>query len=38
MRHEVHLHADIPVLEGVAREQLEQALAPLTNPRVEATA
>jgi hypothetical protein len=29
MRHEVHLHADIPVLEGVSRRQLEQALAPL---------
>ena len=29
MRHEVHLHADIPVLEGVSRKQLEQALAPL---------
>jgi hypothetical protein len=29
MRHEVHLHADIPVLEGVSRRQLEQAFAPL---------
>lgn len=29
MRHEVHLHADIPILEGVSRRQLEQALAPL---------
>ena len=29
MRHEVHLHADIPILEGVSRKQLEQALAPL---------
>ena len=25
MRHEVHLHADIPILEGVSRRQLEQA-------------
>ena len=30
MRHEVHLHADIPILEGVSRRQIEQALAPLT--------
>src|SRR5262245_33492163 len=29
MRHEVHLHADIPILEGVSRRQVEQALAPL---------
>jgi hypothetical protein len=29
MRHEVHLHADIPILEGVSRRQLEQACAPL---------
>jgi hypothetical protein len=29
MRHEIHLHADIPVLEGVARRQLELACAPL---------
>ena len=29
MRHEVHLHADIPILEGVSRRQLEQALGPL---------
>ena len=29
MRHEVHVHADIPVLEGVSRRQLEQAFAPL---------
>src|ERR671936_1548109 len=29
MRHEVHLHADIPIREGVSRRQLEQALAPL---------
>jgi len=28
MRHEVHLHADVPILEGVSRRQLEQALAP----------
>ncbi|HZQ72091.1 MAG TPA: DUF6806 family protein [Burkholderiales bacterium] len=28
MRHEVHIHADIPVLEGVSRRQIEQALAP----------
>jgi len=28
MRHEVHVHADIPILEGVSRTQLEQALAP----------
>jgi len=28
MRHEVHVHADIPILEGVSRKQLEQALAP----------
>src|SRR5260221_777632 len=29
MRHEVHLHADIPVLEGISRRQVEQALGPL---------
>ena len=29
MRHEVHIHADIPILEGVSKRQLEQALAPL---------
>ncbi len=29
MRHEVHLHADIPILEGVSRRQLEQAFTPL---------
>ena len=29
MRLEVHLHADIPILEGVSRRQLEQAFAPL---------
>ena len=29
MRMEVHLHADIPMLEGVSRKQIEQALAPL---------
>ena len=29
MRHEVHVHADIPILEGVSKRQLEQALAPL---------
>jgi hypothetical protein len=29
MRLEVHVHADIPILEGVSRKQLEQALAPL---------
>ena len=29
MRHEVHVHADIPVLEGVSKRQIEQALAPL---------
>jgi hypothetical protein len=28
MRQEVHVHADIPILEGVTRKQLEQALAP----------
>jgi len=28
MRMEVHVHADIPILEGVSRKQLEQALAP----------
>ena len=28
MRMEVHVHADIPILEGVARKQIEQALAP----------
>src|SRR2546425_2531364 len=29
MRHEVRLHADIPILEGVSKRQLEQAFAPL---------
>jgi hypothetical protein len=29
MRHEVHLHADIPILEGVSRRQLEAAFAPI---------
>ena len=29
MRHEVHLHADSPILEGVSRRQIEQALMPL---------
>ena len=29
MRHEVHFHAEIPILEGVSRRQLEQAFAPL---------
>jgi len=29
MRHEIHLHADIPILEGVSRRQIEQAFAPL---------
>jgi hypothetical protein len=29
MRHEVHVHADIPILEGVSRRQLEQAFAPV---------
>ena len=29
MRHEVHLHADIPILEGVSRRQIEQAISPL---------
>ena len=29
MRMEVHLHADIPMLEGVSKKQIEQALAPL---------
>lgn len=28
MRMEVHVHADIPILEGVSRKQLESALAP----------
>lgn len=28
MRHEVHVHADVPILEGVSRRQLEQALSP----------
>jgi hypothetical protein len=28
MRHEVHVHADIPILEGVSRRQLEQAFMP----------
>ncbi len=29
MRMEVHLHADIPMLEGVSRKQIELALAPM---------
>jgi alkylhydroperoxidase family enzyme len=29
MRIEVHVHADIPILEGVSKKQIEQALAPL---------
>jgi hypothetical protein len=29
MRLEVHVHADIPILEGVSKRQLEQAVAPL---------
>ena len=29
MRLEVHVHADIPVLEGVSKRQIEQAFAPL---------
>lgn len=29
MRLEVHVHADIPILEGVSKRQLEQAFAPL---------
>ena len=29
MRHEVHLHADIPILEGVSRRQIEQAMMPV---------
>ena len=28
MRTEVHVHGDIPILEGVSRKQIEQALAP----------
>ena len=28
MRHEIHVHADIPILEGVSRRQIEQTLAP----------
>jgi hypothetical protein len=28
MRMEVHVHADIPILEGVSRKQIEQALVP----------
>lgn len=28
MRVEVHVHADIPILEGISRQQIEQALAP----------
>ncbi len=28
MRMEVHVHADIPILEGVSRKQIERALAP----------
>jgi len=29
MRLEVHVHADVPILEGVSKRQLEQAFAPL---------
>lgn len=29
MRMEVHLHADIPMLEGVSKKQIEQAMSPL---------
>ena len=29
MRMEVHLHADIPMLEGVSKKQIEQVIAPL---------
>ena len=29
MRHEVHVHADVPILEGISRRQVEQALAPM---------
>ena len=29
MRMEVHLHADIPMLEGVSKKQIEQAITPL---------
>jgi hypothetical protein len=29
MRLEVHVHADIPILEGVSKRQLEQAFAPV---------
>jgi hypothetical protein len=29
MRHEVHVHADIPILEGVSKRQIEQAFGPL---------
>jgi uncharacterized protein DUF6806 len=29
MRLELHIHADIPILEGVSKRQLEQAFAPL---------
>jgi hypothetical protein len=28
MRMEVHVHADIPIIEGVGRKQVEQALQP----------
>ncbi len=28
MRVEIHVHADIPIIEGVSRRQIEQALAP----------
>jgi hypothetical protein len=28
MRHEVHVHADSPILEGVSKRQVEQAIAP----------
>ena len=29
MRIEVHVHADIPIIEGVSKKQIEQALAPV---------
>ena len=29
MRLEIHVHADIPILEGVSRKQIERAIAPL---------
>ena len=31
MRMEVHLHADIPMIEGVSKKQIETALAPLVD-------